>query len=295
MKLNRVRNIFLSGVLLSSTFIFNACNRDGYLVTESGLHYNLITKKGGSKPKIGDIMQMHLTYKNMKDSVIYDSKIIGDSFLIELTKPTFVGGIEEGFAMLGEGDSASFLVSADSIFDKLFRQPLPTFIHKGDKLKFEVRLDKIIYKKEFVESQLKSKEESKKHNQLEIENFLAQNNIQANPVDEGFYYVSFNEGQGANPKRGDIVTVAFTGKTLEGQVFESTKSINKPFQFILGTTDVPNVLNIAIANMKVGGLSRIILNSDRSKGMFGVEKLPANTAVMYDIELIKIDPAKKAS
>jgi FKBP-type peptidyl-prolyl cis-trans isomerase len=295
MKLNKVESIFLIASIACSTFIFNACNRDGYLVTESGLHYNLITKKGGSKPKIGDIMQMHLIYKNMKDSVIYDSKIIGDSFLIELTKPTFVGGIEEGFAMLSEGDSASFLVAADSIFDKLFRQPLPTFIHKGDKLKFEVRLDKIIEKKEFIESQSKKKEETAKHNTLEIENFLAQNNIKANPVDEGFYYVSFKDGEGVNPKNGDIVTVAFTGKTLEGQVFESTKTIKKDFQFIVGSSDIPNVLNIAVVNMKAKGMSRIILNAERSKGMFGVEKLPANTAVMYDIELIKIDPAKKAS
>lgn len=295
MILNQIRNTIFTAIIVTSVFVFNACKRDGYLVTQSGLHYNLITKKDGSKPKIGDILQMHLIYKNMKDSVIYDSKIIGDSFLIELTKPTFVGGLEEGFAMLSEGDSASFLVSADSIFDKLFRQPLPTFIHKGDKLKFEVRLVKIIDKKEFIESQQKKNEQSKKHNLLEIENFLAQNNIQANPVDEGFYYVSFNEGQGTSPKKGDIVTVSFTGKTLEGQVFESTKSINKPFQFIVGNTEIPNVLNIAVANMKVGGLSRIILSSDRSKGMFGVEKLPANTSVIYDIELIKIDPAKKAS
>jgi FKBP-type peptidyl-prolyl cis-trans isomerase FkpA len=295
MKLNKVQSIFFIAIITCSTFLFNACNRDGYLVSESGLHYNLITKKGGSKPKIGDIMQMHLIYKNMKDSVIYDSKIIGDSFLIELTKPTFIGGIEEGFAMLGEGDSASFLVSADSIFDKLFRQPLPTFIHKGDKLKFEVRLDKIIDKKEFIESQQKNIKESTQHNKLEIENFLAQNNIQANPVDEGFYYVSLKDGEGANPQIGDVVSVAFIGKTLAGQVFESTKSIKKDFQFVIGSNDIPNVLNVAVINMKAGGLSRIILNAERSKGMFGVEKLPKNTPVMYDIELIKIDPAKKAS
>jgi hypothetical protein len=76
----------------------------------------------------------------MNDSVLYDSKVLGDSFLIELMQPLFAGGLEEGFALMGEGDSAAFVVSADSIFEKLFRTQLPPFMHKGDKMRFDVRL-----------------------------------------------------------------------------------------------------------------------------------------------------------
>ena len=120
-----------------------ACQRDGFLVSDTGLHYEIHESYGKSKPKVGDYIYMHLVYKTAKDSVLFDSKVIGDGYYIELLRPTFKGGIEEAFGMLGEGDSASFLIPADSLYEKVFHSARPAYIHKGEKLHFEIRVTKI--------------------------------------------------------------------------------------------------------------------------------------------------------
>lgn len=59
---------------------------------------------------------MHIIYKTEFDSVIFDSQTKSDSFDVEFVSPTFSGGVEEGFGMISQGDSAIFKASADSNF-----------------------------------------------------------------------------------------------------------------------------------------------------------------------------------
>ena len=143
MKTQKKISLLIVGTLL----VFSSCFKDGFEVTSNGLHYLFYKTNEGAKPKIGDILQLDLEYKNQKDSILYSSKSLGDSFLLELKAPSFIGGLEEGLAMMSVGDSAAFLVSADSIFDKMFKTELPVEIKKGEMLRFEIKLKKIMNKK----------------------------------------------------------------------------------------------------------------------------------------------------
>ncbi len=66
----------------------------------------------GIVPKVGDYLTVYLQYKNLDDSIFYDSQQTSydGTNLIVLGKPSVKGGIEEGFAQLIEGDSVSFLL-----------------------------------------------------------------------------------------------------------------------------------------------------------------------------------------
>ena len=88
-------------------------------------------------------MEMHLVYKTSRDSVLFDSNVMGKQLSIELQNPSFRGGLEEAFAMLGEGDSAAFLIRADSLYEKVFNAARPVYIRKGENLRFDVRMIKI--------------------------------------------------------------------------------------------------------------------------------------------------------
>ena len=131
--------------LISSVIIFFSagCHRDGFLVSESGLHYDIFESYDKKKPKVGDMMEMHLVYKTSRDSVLFDSNVMGKQLSIELQNPSFRGGLEEAFAMLGEGDSAAFLIRADSLYEKVFNAARPVYIRKGENLRFDVRMIKI--------------------------------------------------------------------------------------------------------------------------------------------------------
>lgn len=269
-------------------FLVPSCKKAGKISTPSGLQYQFFEEKGGKKPKVGDIMKLHLSYRTMNDSILYDSKVLGDSFLIELMPPLFAGGLEEGFALMGEGDSAALVVSADSIFEKLFHQPLPAFMHKGDKMRFDVRLNQIINKATFDKEQKEKDAAIEQNDRLQIENYLAQNNLPIEAVQPGFYFLTIKEGKGEHPKAGEHVQIIYTGKLLTGEIFDSSSQREKELGYILGAPEVPQIWNIATANLKVGGIYRVVLDTKNRKGLMGVNNLKGPAAVYYDIELTKI-------
>ena len=131
-------------------FLLFACNnKKDWQQTPSGLQYLIYETKEGNKAQVGDGLQLHLIYKNGADSVLFDSKTLGNAFVIELTEPPFKGSLEEGFAMMSEGDSAAFLVSADSVYKNVFHQALPMMMAAGTKLRIDVRLNKVLTPGEF--------------------------------------------------------------------------------------------------------------------------------------------------
>ena len=86
---------------------------------------------------------------------------------ISLNPSTFRGSLEEGFVMMAKGDSAIFLVNADSLFAKTFRQPLPTFIKPGSKVTFTIKMIDITTRAE-LEAKAKAEAEIIKAQENEV-------------------------------------------------------------------------------------------------------------------------------
>ena len=114
----------------------------------TGVRYVFLKKdKKGIKPSMGDVAYVRLVYKREDDSLLFDSHAghPDSASLIPLTlESSFHGSLEQGIAMMAVGDSASFLVSADSLYLKTFKlKTLPFFIKPGSDLKFYIKLVKI--------------------------------------------------------------------------------------------------------------------------------------------------------
>lgn len=284
MKIKFYYLILFLGFILS----IYSCKKDGYSVTESGLRYHFYEKKKQAEPKLGDILKMHLSYRNAKDSILYDSKILGDSFLIELTKPCFKGGIEEGFAMMGEGDSASFLVIADSIFDKLFHLPLPDYLKKGEVLRFDVRLHKIMSREEMKTFLEGNKSKTGKSEIDLIHDYLSKNQLSDQQISEGVYFTNFIEGKGNQPRIGDEVSVKYIAHSLDGAIYDASENRGIPLKFTLGKGDYLIAFVNAIMQMKKGGVARVVLSSNNAYGSKTYGSIPANTPIVFELELIQI-------
>src|ERR1035437_5962940 len=75
-----------------------------------------------------------------------------------------------------------------------------------------------------------------------IQAYLAKNGIKATKTPSGLYYVITRKGLGPNAKSGKKVTMNYTGKTLDGNVFDSNtdpaKGHVQPFSFKIGRADV---------------------------------------------------------
>lgn len=277
-----IRALVCSAVFLSS------CSTDGFRVTESGLKYRIIEKKQGLKPAKGQMLRMHLRYLDKSGKELYNSNVLGDAFVIELTDPTFVGGLEEGFAMLGEGDSAVFMVPADSVFEKTFRQPMPARIKKGEWLRFEVRLKKVLSPGEFAAQMQKKKKDRIEKDKVQLEKYLAEQNIRVQPARPGVYFIVFKPGTGEIPVVGDSIEIRYTGRFLSGEVFDGSSKIGGTLKFRLEKGKYLQAWEEALCSMREGAMTRLVLSSDQAYGEQGLGPVPPNTPVIFDMELIRI-------
>ncbi len=97
------------------------------------------------------------------------------------------------------------------------------------------------------------------------------------------------EGTGETVAAGASVTVHYTGALAStGVVFESSKDAGRTASFPL--SGVIKGWQEGVPGMKVGGKRRLIIPAALAYGEAGSPpKIPANTDLVFDIELISID------
>lgn len=123
--------------------------------------------------------------------------------------------------------------------------------------------------------------------QNKIQNYLTTNNITTKPTASGLYFIEINAGTGALAKAGDRVTVHYTGKLLDGTVFDSSIG-SLPFIFVLGTGKVIAGWDEGIALMRKGGKAKLIIPSNLAYGSRANGSIPANSTLVFDVELYNI-------
>ena len=286
---------------------FSACNDSqfkGYTKAESGLHYKFYNHdEAGKTIKEGDNIYIRYVILNQKnDSVIINSKDAsrdGSGYVnFGFKVSSFKGSFEDGLKMMAKGDSAEFIVSADSFFLKSNRMnELPKGFKPGEYLKAVFKVKDIIpaaeveamQKKQMEERQAKMKELSSKE-QPAIDKFIAENKITAKPTASGMYYIETKKGSGPSPKATEMVRVHYTGKLLDGTVFDSSVERGQPAEFPLN--QVITGWTEGLQLMKKGGKAKLILPSSLAYGERGAgDKIAPFTPLYFEVELLDIMPA----
>lgn len=104
-----------------------------------------------------------------------------------------------------------------------------------------------------------------------------------------FDYVDLKQGTGPAVKKGDRVTVHYTGKFLNGRKFDSSLDRKEPFSFKVGAGEVIKGWDYGVLGMKKGGKREIILPPAIAYGPGGTEGIPANAALHFTIEVLSIN------
>ncbi|MCE6988389.1 FKBP-type peptidyl-prolyl cis-trans isomerase [Dyadobacter sp. CY323] len=281
-------NLKTIGYAMGITIFTVACNQYKTQVTDSGLKYQMFEhKEDARKSKLGDIMSFHLVLKNGTDSTLRDTYKEGNPVKMVLQAPQYKGSFEEGLTLLAAGDSAKFLINADTLFAKI-GQPMPPMIKKGSELSFTVKVLSVLTSEEFQKQQSEASGKQKGIDNKTIEDFLAKNNLKAKArkTASGLYYVPQVEGSGPSPVSGDNVKVHYTGKFLDGKEFDSSKNQGKPLDLQVGAGMVIPGWEEGIMLMKKGEKGLLIIPSGLAYGPEAYGPIPGNSVLQFEMELL---------
>ncbi|MDE6503346.1 MAG: FKBP-type peptidyl-prolyl cis-trans isomerase, partial [Muribaculaceae bacterium] len=144
----------------------------------------------------------------------------------------------------------------------------------------------------FTELEEKQKAEAAKMadvNKAAGEEFLAKNGQreEVKTLPSGLQYEVIEEGNGAQPTAADQVEVHYTGRLIDGTVFDSSVDRGVPATF--GVTQVIPGWVEALQLMKAGSKWRLFIPSALAYGPQGAGPvIGPNATLIFDVELIKV-------
>jgi cyclophilin family peptidyl-prolyl cis-trans isomerase len=138
---------------------------------------------------------------------------------------------------------------------------------------------------------IKKKEGEKRVEQekqmAEFEAAMLKKYPEAVTTESGLMYVVKEKGSGENPENGDRVKVHYTGKFLDGKVFDSSVQRNQPFEFAVGAGQVIKGWDQGILNMKKGEKRILLIPYWLAYGTQGYPgAIPPESHLIFDVELI---------
>lgn len=100
------------------------------------------------------------------------------------------------------------------------------------------------------------------------------------------YYEVITAGTGAKPTLEDEVEVHYTGTLMDGTKFDSSVDRGEPARFPL--THVIKGWTLTLQEMPVGSKWKVYIPSEFGYGPSGSRVIPANSALVFEIELLQI-------
>jgi peptidylprolyl isomerase len=106
----------------------------------------------------------------------------------------------------------------------------------------------------------------------------------------GLKYKITRKGTGIQPKAGDKVDVHYTGKLTNDTIFDSSYKRGQPLPFILGKGMVIKGWEEGISLMNEGAAATLIIPPEIGYGPRQMGSIPANSTLIFDVELVKVYP-----
>jgi FKBP-type peptidyl-prolyl cis-trans isomerase len=120
--------------------------------------------------------------------------------------------------------------------------------------------------------------------QLTIQAYVSDNGLTTQTTASGLHYIIDVVGNGTHPTINDTVRVNYVGTLVDGTQFDANDNITFPL------TNVIEGWQEGIPLFSVGGSGRLIIPSSLAYGPTARPGIPANSVLVFDIDLLGIEP-----
>lgn len=255
-------------VLILAILTLFACNEKKEVTTESGLTYQILEKGEGENAQPGDKVKVHYIGKLENDTVFDSSYDRGQPFEFRLGEGRVIKGWDEGITYLNKGSKALLTIPPDIGYGDREMGDIPP----NSTLIFEVELVDII-------------EAPKPWDISGVEPHVSKTGVKT-------YLLEKNE-EGHSPVPGATVKIHYSGFLEDSTLFDSSVERGDPFQFTIGRSQVIPGWDEAVMDLHVGEKARLVIPPDMGYGPSKRGKIPANSTLWFDVELLDVTTPPK--
>ena len=295
----------MAAMLVAGAMMMAACGGSGFKTTDSGLMYKFEKQnKSAQQVQDGDVLVGEMTIKF--DTTETFSNVGNAGRIMQATK-TFDGDLYEGLLMMHIGDKATFAIEADTLAKFLQANQMPPYYQpgKGMKIYYEISLQDIVTKDEIMQEQANFMAEMQQRQQGEpeaIAAYVRDNNIKEKANNDGLYVIVKKKGNGAKVAAGKKVAINYTGRLLDGTMFDSSVESDakrgniytadrtyEPLSYTVGQMGLIKGWEDGINGQPEGTILQLIIPSALGYGSRGAgEMIPPYSPLVFDIEIVSV-------
>ena len=266
--------------LFSVVFIFGCSNSPDSVTLKSGLKYSEVKAGTGAEAKNGDLIEIQFKGWIIKDSsnlfsdwsvdstkkadLIADSYAMNQPMKFVLGTESFIKGSEEGIVGMKAGGQRTIIIPSNLCYGPEGMGPIPP--------NTSIRvLIELVSTKEAVVAKM-----------WDVDSTLFKTTA------SGLKYAIIKEGEGELVGKEKQATVHYSGFLLNGNRFDSSVERDEPFTFVAGVGQVIPGWDEGVQLMKKGSKARFIVPSNLAYGDRDLGKIPPNSTLIFDVELLDI-------
>ncbi|HVS93047.1 MAG TPA: FKBP-type peptidyl-prolyl cis-trans isomerase [Mucilaginibacter sp.] len=284
-----------------------SAQQDGFAPSPKGALVKNITNNAGPKIKLNDVITFNVIQKTEKDSILFDTYKAGQPIKIQVQPSQNIADLMDVFPFLAAKDSAVIKIPSDSIF-KGHETERPPFLPKGSMIVVNLKIERVQSLDDAMAERNKAVDSLNMVEKGEIDGYIAKNKLLVKTTADGLRYRITQPSVKRKPLAGDTVLVNYTGRLLNGKVFDSSiqsvaqqAGLNQPgrtyepITLELGITPVIKGWNEGLLLLNEGSKVQLIIPSSLGYGENGAgDDIPPFSPLIFDVELVKIKPVKHA-
>ena len=290
-----MRRILILTALVLAVGINASAQHQRFKKTKTGLQYRYETRnRRGAHPQVGDVLVGEMVMRF--DTITIFSNEGRPDRIFHVSESAFPGDINEGLLMMRKGEKMSFAIPADSVAARVGEKRMPPTFSKGQgqTVFYTVSLQDILSPEQIAHERdsIRTMLETRKKNEAKLLAEYVQSHYTSGVemTMTGLYIVIHKKGNGAAVVPGRHVRAEYTGRLLDGTVFD-TGSID----YVMGKTRLIEGWDQGVYGQPEGSELTILVPSSMAYGDRGAGKdiLPY-TSLIFDIKIVKVNEQEKS-